>query len=554
MADRIAWAAWLVAAALLPFEFPLLTLGPFVVSSVEMALGGALLGWAVALAQQRRRPTVPRRLVLATLLVLVVALLSALLAPVARGTALKFTLRLAVATLWGAAAADLGRTTARRWQGVAALLLGSSVAALLGIGEVTEWAPLLRALERFRPAPTLVGGQLRAGGPLVYATIAADIWALSLPLAVALATRQPRWWFATLLLAEALMLSLTRAGWLAALAGLGMLATLGWWQQGQPGWRHGLRQPAALAFGGLAVLIAAHLALLPTFQARLTSESGVGWLRASYAAPAELHLPPASAQTVAVTVRNEGRLSWESRGPRPFFLAYRLFDATGERLVVAEGTRSALPRKVQPGETVTLAAHLTVPSTAGDYLVRWEMVQEQTAWFSSEGSPPAESRLRVTTDAPRATPAPRSQMLPTTPAPPPPPIESSRRVLWPLAVRLWAENPLLGVGVNTFRHHWGRLAGLPTWDRAIHANNLYLETLSGTGLVGVLASLLWLAALWPSGRRAAAQALGAALLAALVGWYTHGLLDAFLEFTPTYALFAALVGLLVGEGRPLESP
>ncbi|MEZ5418151.1 MAG: hypothetical protein R2708_12500 [Vicinamibacterales bacterium] len=110
-----------------------------------------------------------------------------------------------------------------------------------------------------------------------------------------------------------------------------------------------------------------------------------------------------------------------------------------------------------------------------------------------------------------------------------------------------ADRPLLGVGPGNFRLHYGTYLGLSTWDRRVHANNLYLEAVTGLGVPG-LAALLWLmavmtAAAWRQWRRDDGGSPAAPLLATAVVIAGHGLVDTFLAFTPTYVVFALAAGL-----------
>ena len=91
----------------------------------------------------------------------------------------------------------------------------------------------------------------------------------------------------------------------------------------------------------------------------------------------------------------------------------------------------------------------------------------------------------------------------------------------------------------------------------MHANSLYFETLADLGIVGLLASWRWsLRSSAPRGgrsprRRSRILALGVA--AGLATYLLHGVLDYFLEFTPTYALFWLLAGMMVAMDGPPES-
>jgi O-antigen ligase len=140
---------------------------------------------------------------------------------------------------------------------------------------------------------------------------------------------------------------------------------------------------------------------------------------------------------------------------------------------------------------------------------------------------------------------------------------------------MWRERPLLGIGPDVFRHTYGPRLGLTLFDTRIHTNSLYLELLTGAGVIG-LGAFLWLAgAALIEGWRALAYNLrpmggkgwrtpaydrrptgdsetgSIILLAAMLGicaFLIHGLLDVFLAFTPTYGLLWALIGVAGGIG------
>jgi hypothetical protein len=102
--------------------------------------------------------------------------------------------------------------------------------------------------------------------------------------------------------------------------------------------------------------------------------------------------------TVSVPVSNTGTLTWSSTGPTPFYLAYHWY-ATGAvpagtvpstpppnyGAVVFNGLRTKFPGPVPPGGTVTLAAQVQAPSKPGTYVLKWDLVRENVAWFSWQG-------------------------------------------------------------------------------------------------------------------------------------------------------------------------
>jgi O-antigen ligase len=109
-----------------------------------------------------------------------------------------------------------------------------------------------------------------------------------------------------------------------------------------------------------------------------------------------------------------------------------------------------------------------------------------------------------------------------------------------------AAHPLTGVGPDNFRLSYGTYLGISDADPRVHSNNMYLEVLAGTGLVGGIA-FLWFG--WRAfGRVLALLApdaanVGAGIAAAMIAIAAHGAADAFLGFTATYTLIAITLGL-----------
>jgi O-antigen ligase len=134
------------------------------------------------------------------------------------------------------------------------------------------------------------------------------------------------------------------------------------------------------------------------------------------------------------------------------------------------------------------------------------------------------------------------------PAPP------ARSALWSAALRIWRTHPLLGIGPDVFRHVYGPELGLEIWDDRVHTNSLYLELLADTGVAGLTAFLTLVGlVLWQSTRVLAAlrgrgslrggwMALGCVV--GLLTFLIHGVLDMFLEYSATYLLLWALIGVL----------
>jgi O-antigen ligase len=181
----------------------------------------------------------------------------------------------------------------------------------------------------------------------------------------------------------------------------------------------------------------------------------------------------------------------------------------------------------------------------------WDIEQQNQLWFSSE--PKA---ILVQTDTsvsgPLVTTLPISsiQFIPHQKARP------GRAVLWRAALRMIAAHPLTGVGPDNFRLTYGDYAGIANADSRVHSNNMYLEVIAGTGILGGLA-FLWLA--WRVWGRILAlclrgdRTLGAGVAAAAVAIAAHGVVDAFLGFTATYILIAITLGLTVASSSMAEA-
>ena len=107
-----------------------------------------------------------------------------------------------------------------------------------------------------------------------------------------------------------------------------------------------------------------------------------------------------------------------------------------------------------------------------------------------------------------------------------------RSSLWRAAMRMVLDHPW-GVGPDNFRLQYGKYLGASRWDTHIYANSLYLELLSGSGVVGLAAfGFLIFSIRWR------AQPVCLAIAVFLV----HGLVDVFLMTTPIYFAFWILAG------------
>jgi hypothetical protein len=521
-------------AVLLPFEprRPALDLLGFRVTVLEAA--AALAGIAVAWLERRRvaavltRPPLPIALLAGYALVHVIA---SGLAPVEPATALKFAVRMvamaAFAVVVCAAADEAGRR----------MLLGLAAAGIVVAALATFEGAGLRALDPvlapFREAPFNVGGARRASASTEYPNLAAAFMVYGLVATAGLVHSRAVRFAAAALLSTGLLFTYSRGALVAAAAGLGCLALA------RVRWARAAAREPLEALAVLACGVAAFGLGAETFQLRLGSEGVASWYGAEYRpADAFLRLRPGQAVTTAVEVHNTGRRAWTRGGD--FHLSYHWYDP--ERRWLVDGSRTALPRDLAPGERAVLRADVRAPAREGRYLLIWDMVQEHTSWFSGQGVAPAVVTAMVAADD-AGQPISASVAAPVALAPP---WRPGRAELWRLALGMWRERPLTGFGSDSFRRLYGGRAGRSTWDSRVYANNLFLEAAATTGILGVLCLVGGLVTAGSSARRAAVserptETAGTvfALVAAIA---VHGLSDYLLAFTGQYLVLGLVFG------------
>src|SRR5262245_1343928 len=540
----VASAATSLIAIAAPFELmrPLVRLPSQSISNLEAVVAFSLVCWLASLAWAQQRPRWRTSLSVPWLALIAVMAVAASAAPSSRANALHMTGRIAAALAIYVMAVNGLTTAARLSRAIVTAVAAGVVVAALAILEAVQVAAVLDWLKAFRPSIAVVGAQLRAGGPLQYPTIASMylevVFALGLGLLVASVDRRQRAQsfalvVALVLIAEGIILTLTRAGLLSMVVTAAMVSA---WRVR----RHGV-DAAVRAIGAVAALVAVSFAVSRPAQSvwlRLTSEGQENWYRSAIAPPDEIRFAAGETREIPIRVTNTGRVTWDSPDPSPFYFSYHWLEPTGDRVVAFEGTRTAFAAPVAPAETTTVRAIVRAPNQAGRYRIAWDIVQEGRLWFSTE--PGATLTVSFATVSGSA-----AGIRPATTALPGPVERPGRWLLWSSAVRLAAAHPLLGVGPDNFRLLYGPYAGLRNADTRTHSNNMYLELLVGAGLLGALACG-WLA--WRIAAQVAAVVRSATIdegmtvsigvAAAVVAIGLHGLVDSFLSFTPTYILIA----------------
>ncbi|MBA3533640.1 MAG: O-antigen ligase family protein [Ardenticatenales bacterium] len=556
--EQSAYALLLMLALLFAFEpvRPAINLnGQLVLSLVEALLMLALGAWLLARSAARQWPTPPRALALPLVVWLLLLLASALVAPEYRSHAIKFVARVLNGVLVGWMAYDMSQHPTRWQRLVQALALSGALVGLLGLAETWAVEPFAGWLSYFKHGTTTVGDIVRISSTLTYPTITAMVLELTMPLLLAWAVTSTRGWQRLLLGAllvagmATLLLTLSRAGVVALALALTAMAVTALWRWQIPG-AGALVWGSGLAVGALALLTLVLFIANPLIRLRLLSETEGNWYQARFESRAIPPMEPSEIIQVPVLVQNMSVRDWHLHGPQPFLLGYHLLLEDGT-MVQYDGARTLLEEAVPPGAVIEVQAYIIAPEEPGRYLIEWDMLQNEVAWFSWKGAPTLRVPLTVLGESddelPILPPAPDIRI----PAP-------TRGLLWRAAGQMVLERPLLGMGPDTFRLIYGRFVGLEQWDPNIHSNNLYIEWAATSGLLGLAAFLWWsrvlALALW-QGIRAQSEhwvwrvALGAALLS----WYLHGLLDYFFEFTPTYVAFWLIVGLLMRAVEPTST-
>ena len=485
-------------------------------------------------------------------------LISAIAAPAHVGNAIKVVARLAIALGVFLLTVNGVRDERRMRVALAVTSVAGAIVGACALGEYLGLARVLQFLEQFRDGVHVVGGQVRASGTLQYPTITSMyleiVFAFALGLFVS-AIAEERWIAGGFVLlglaavAEGITLTFTRAGIITMGASLVVVGT---WRYARHGFDRGVWATCAAAAVVSGLLLLSWSA--ESLHLRFTSENRQGWYRATFDPPADLAFDAGETQFIDVTVINDGRITWQGSADTPFYASYHWVDEHTSRVIEYDGIRTPFPSALAPGDTVTLQMEVRAPVRAGRYRIAWDIVQEHRLWFSTEGGAHTTMTAAAVTGVTSAKPPVRAR---GTPASLPVPARTiGRGTLWVAALRMLAAHPLMGVGLDNFRLSYGPYAGVEHADPRVHTNNVYLEILSGGGLLAgvVLGWLLWRVAStgparWEQLRDTAIDPLYSGVAAAACAILLHGLVDAFLTFTPTYLAFAITLGLLMAPVR-----
>lgn len=554
-----------------PYEVPVIRVRGLLVTTVELVAAVAVVSWVADGIVGRRWRWADRWFSLALIALAAATLAAGVFAPFERGAAVRFAARTGLMLATGACAAAVLSGGRRPTWALGTLLVGASASAALGVAGYALDQGGSDLLDGVLGKRFIVGSATRVRGTFDYPNTAGMFWEATviacLPLAlIARGGTRLAVGAALGVLAAALILTYSRGavvGTLAGLAAAGVAATA-------IGERR-FAVAAAIAAAVVGIGAAGWYSAGPVPLARLATEGEAGWYQAAFIAPGELRMAPGMAQTVQVTVTNTGTVAWSGRSRSSWALSYHWLEATAGTVVDFEGVRTPFVSSVAPGGRATVAARVVAPPLAGEYVLAWDVVEEDVAWVSQHGGHAGATAVVVAGPAPTGeaaqfeSGAPEAIPMLAEVVPPAgrPPAIPGRFALWRAARVMFEGHPVFGVGPGSYRLVYGRYLGWSAWDTRISANNWYLEQAATTGTVGLAALgvalfvVVWRQArgLWRArtGGSTTGKLLVLGLLGATIAFLTHGLVDYFNAFAPTGLLFWILAGVGTGLAGRLTS-
>ncbi len=561
----------------LPFEYYLDSKRPLL-TTLKIQVAALIVTWicmkGIEFFQSRNEinsgshcPT-SNRLLFAMAMFALVQILTAILAPEFRANALRSAAKTCIGVVLAIVAADLSlRRDSRKKKfsdvkinAIAAVALAGLTMALLGFGDWIGIKSFSRIVTLFEPTKYFLGDSVRFVSTMEYPNTAASFLSVSLCATLALiisrvSVRHRDPWRKTLVLIPILILgaaiSLTYSR--GALAATIVAVAVATWV-----WRDQFRFEYSWVASGLclAVLFAG---AWPSYLVRHAAESFIppaqkrnahyGW---NANAPTK-HLSPGKIYDEDIAVQNSSPDSWRSN---VFGLAYRWYslkDSQNSPLQVA----TEFHTDILPTQRVRVRVSFKTPMEEGEYLLIWFVIdrRDQIHEVKDSYSPGIMCVVSAGMAKPAESFSPKAQRYLGA-------ISEERRALskalipqrwelWAAALRMFWSRPLVGLGPDSFRLRKQEFMEVPGGDETILANNLYLELLSESGILGLL-SFLWV--IWELGRRIFSRrfrieasgnlTVGYFGVAYLTVWMAHGMVDYFFKFTPTFVLFWLILGLL----------
>ncbi len=99
--------------------------------------------------------------------------------------------------------------------------------------------------------------------------------------------------------------------------------------------------------------------------------------------------------TFDITLKNSSNFTWVSTGySHRISLGVQLLNAH-KKLVDRDYSTVVLPREVAPEENIKFTARIKAPSKKGSWIFRFDLKKELVTWFSQEGNPCFDLKLKV---------------------------------------------------------------------------------------------------------------------------------------------------------------
>jgi hypothetical protein len=515
MRDRWSGIALVALVAQIPFELRYTLFG---LSNLQWTFL-VLVTASVPLLIENRQRLLSDRLVQAAALFVGIQWLAVLYAPEFQTNALKGALRFTagLALLAIARVSSQYKSINRVWVISSALAAIYALAAYAGFG--FTWF--------FRTEEFYIGQIQRLSGSFEYPNTAAAYFAMSLPIVWWSSFRPALKSVVVFLIWCAIVLTFSK-GALAAVPVAVLAGTL-FSHSSAAGWKTG----AVLLAIGLAAY-GVLLPLQPYLWERINGPGARNPIAAEYKPPwNRLQQQPGTYDQIPLQIRNTGVTKWRSQGWRRVALAYRWWSPETETFLKVVPIITKLPHDIELGQTVEIPAAFQTPDQTGRYILVLELFSRNLDWFSQTGVTPTLIQADIQTSVSRSVgQTDLSSLYQRGQTPGALTASVSRSALWTAAFRMFVAHPF-GIGPDNFRLQYGRYLGAVRWDTHLYSNNLYLELLAGSGILGLAAFGLMLAAKqWrfePS-------------CVAIVVFLVHGLVDFFLMTTPIYFAFWLLMG------------
>jgi hypothetical protein len=379
----------------------------------------------------------------------------------------------------------------------------------------------------FRTEEFYIGQVQRLSGSFEYPNTAAAYFAMSLPIVWWSPVRSWLRWIIAFLLWCAVILTFSRGALLAVPVAITMFFVFG--SSSAMKWR----SAAALLLVGVASYIIL-MPINPYWIERLYGPDVHSPLSAEYkTAWNHLRQQPGSADQIPIQVRNVGSETWRVRGLGRIAIGYRWWHIASETFVPSSRITTNLPHDTGRSETVDAVVHFQTPAEPGRYLLVIELFRRDYDWLSRIGVIPALVEVDVQPGVARtADDVDMSAFYHRRPMPNVFTVSVARADLWKAALKMILEHPF-GVGPDNYRLEYGRYIGAARWDTHVYSNNLGLEILTGSGVLG-FAAFIWLLIAIPWRFDADSISIGIFLF--------HGMVDVFLMTTPIYFAFWLLLG------------